>query len=110
MSGHVRLEWPVTIRWNERSRSFGIGGHVGVEYALKRSQDYCPIPGTVLIREYKGVEHRVTVTHDGQFEYQGCVYRSLSRIAREITGAQWSGPLFFGLRKQARRGKEGGER
>ena len=66
---------------------------------LKRSQDYCPIPGTVLIREYKGVEHRVTVTHDGQFEYQGCVYRSLSRIAREITGAQWSGPLFFGLRK-----------
>ena len=31
--GHVRLEWPVTIRWNERSRSFGIGGHVGVEYA-----------------------------------------------------------------------------
>ena len=60
---------------------------------LKRNQDYCPIPGTVLIREYKGVEHRVTVTHDGQFEYQGCVYRSLSRIAREITGAQWSGPL-----------------
>ena len=35
---------------------------------LKRNQDYCPIPGTVLIREYKGVEHRVTVTHDGQFE------------------------------------------
>ena len=34
--GHVRLEWPVTIRWNERSRSFGIGGHVGVEYAGKR--------------------------------------------------------------------------
>ena len=31
--GHVRLEWPVTIRWNERSHSFGIGGHVGVEYA-----------------------------------------------------------------------------
>ena len=77
---------------------------------LKRSQDYCPIPGTVLIREYKGVEHRVTVTRDGQFEYQGCVYRSLSRIAREITGAQWSGPLFFGLRKPGRRGKEGGER
>ena len=77
---------------------------------LKRNQDDCPIPGTVLIREYKGVEHRVTVTHDGQFEYQGCVYRSLSRIAREITGAQWSGPLFFGLRKPGRRGKEGGER
>ena len=35
--GHVRLEWPVTIRWNERSRSFGIGGHVGVEYATSAS-------------------------------------------------------------------------
>lgn len=69
---------------------------------LKRSRDYCPVPGTVLIREYKGVEHRVTVTHDGQFEYQGCVYRSLSRIAREITGAQWSGPVFFGLRRPHR--------
>ena len=77
---------------------------------LKRSRDYCPVPGTVLIREYKGVEHRVTVTHHGQFEYQGCVYRSLSRIAREITGAQWSGPVFFGLRKPGRRRKEGGER
>jgi len=76
----------------------------------KRSRDYCPVPGTVLIREYKGVEHQVTVTHDGQFEYQGCVYRSLSRIAREITGAQWSGLVFFGLRKPGRRRKAGGER
>ena len=46
--GHVRLEWPVTIRWNERSRSFGIGGHVGVEYAAFPNRHfldfvlYCP--------------------------------------------------------------------
>ena len=76
---------------------------------LKRSRHYCPVPGTVLIREYKGVEHRVTVTHDGQFEYQGCVYRSLSRIAREITGSQWSGPVFFGLRKPGGKHKQEGK-
>ena len=42
--GHVRLEWPVTIRWNERSRSFGIGGHVGVEYATTPSMTGKPTP------------------------------------------------------------------
>ena len=41
--GHVRLEWPVTIRWNERSRSFGIGGHVGVEYASLASDMIEPL-------------------------------------------------------------------
>ena len=55
--------------------------------------------GTVLIREHEGVEHRVTVTHDGMFEYRGQKYRSLSMVAFVITGTRWSGPLFFGLRK-----------
>jgi hypothetical protein len=55
-----------------------------------------PTVGTKLIREYQGVEHHVTVTRNG-FEYQGRTYRSLSHIAREITGTRWSGPLFFGL-------------
>jgi len=55
-----------------------------------------PAIGTRLIREYQGVEHHVTVTRNG-FEYQGRTYRSLSHIAREITGTRWSGPLFFGL-------------
>jgi hypothetical protein len=58
-----------------------------------------PLAGTVLIREHEGVEHRVTVTHDGMFEYRGQKYRSLSKIASVITGTRWSGPLFFGLRK-----------
>ena len=58
-----------------------------------------PMAGTVLIREHEGVEHRVTVTHDGMFEYRGQKYRSLSMVAFVITGTRWSGPLFFGLRK-----------
>ncbi len=55
-------------------------------------------PGSRLIREWRGEVHRVTVLDDG-FDYRDTRYASLSRIARTITGAHWSGPLFFGLRK-----------
>lgn len=54
-------------------------------------------PGTRLIREWQGKTHTVSVLETG-FEFQGSRYRSLSEIARLITGARWSGPLFFGLR------------
>ncbi len=57
-------------------------------------------PGTRLIREWGGAVHQVIVGEDG-FDYRGARYASLSRIAREITGTRWSGPLFFGLRKAA---------
>lgn len=58
-----------------------------------------PVAGTVLSRLYQEQEYRVTVTHDGQLDFEGRTYKSLSVIAREITGTRWSGPLFFGLRK-----------
>ena len=54
-------------------------------------------PGAVLIREWKGSRHQVTVLTDG-FAYQGKPYESLSQIARQITGTRWNGPKFFGLR------------
>jgi Protein of unknown function (DUF2924) len=57
----------------------------------------CPIAGTRLIREWQGVEHTATVLDDG-FEYQGRRYKSLSAVARAITGTRWKGPLFWGLR------------
>jgi hypothetical protein len=53
-------------------------------------------PGTVLIREYQGQRHTVTMVRDG-FEWQGTTYSSLSAIARAITGTAWSGPRFFAL-------------
>lgn len=59
--------------------------------------DRLPIVGTRLIREWQGVEQVVTVMADG-FEWQGRPYRSLSAVARAITGTRWSGPVFFGLR------------
>ena len=54
-------------------------------------------PGTRLLREWQGNTHQVTVLDNG-FDYRGTIYRSLSHIARDITGTRWSGPLFFGLR------------
>lgn len=54
-------------------------------------------PGTRLLREWQGQTHHVTVLAQG-FEHDGQTYRSLTAIARHITGTAWSGPLFFGLR------------
>lgn len=65
---------------------------------MKRKPCSRPVSGTRLIREWQGVEHQVTVLDDG-FEYQGRRYKSLSVIARTITGTRWSGPVFFGLKK-----------
>jgi hypothetical protein len=56
-------------------------------------------PGACLVREWNGRTHTVTVEEDG-FSYAGRKYNSLSAIAREITGARWSGPRFFGLAGQ----------
>ena len=58
-------------------------------------------PGSVLIREWHGVSHRVTVLADGVL-LRGARYRSLSEVARKITGTRWSGPRFFGLRAPAK--------
>ncbi|MCU1252215.1 MAG: hypothetical protein JWQ49_5244 [Edaphobacter sp.] len=55
-------------------------------------------PGTRLIRQWDGQTHQVTVAEEG-FEYKGERYKSLSEIARLITGTRWSGPLFFGLKQ-----------
>lgn len=61
--------------------------------------DARPVIGTKLIRTWQGVEQTVTVIADG-FEWQGRPYRSLSAIARAITGTRWNGLVFFGLKRQ----------
>jgi hypothetical protein len=55
-------------------------------------------PGTRLLREWQGRTYEVVVLDDG-FSWEGTQYRSLSAIARKITGTAWSGPLFFGLKQ-----------
>lgn len=63
----------------------------------KRKVNDRPIAGTRLIREYQGVDHCVTVRRE-DFDYQGRPYKSLSAIARAITGTRWNGLVFFGLK------------
>lgn len=64
----------------------------------RKSRDIHLAPGTVLVREWRERDHKVTVTAEGTFEYEGRFFKSLSAVARHIAGTPWSGPLFFGLR------------
>lgn len=57
----------------------------------------CIVPGTWLVREFGQREHRVLALPDGAFDYEGRRFKSLSAVARHITGTPWSGPVFFGL-------------
>jgi DUF2924 family protein len=58
-------------------------------------------PGARLVREWRSRTHTVVTLDDG-FEFEGRLYRSLTQIAREVTGAHWSGPRFFGLKNRKR--------
>ena len=89
---------PETVRRLEKLGEELDGGRVDVR---KRPANDRPISGTRLIRDYQGVEHCVTV-RDNDFEYKGRPYKSLSAIARAITGTQWNGLTFFGLKSGKR--------
>ncbi len=69
---------------------FRTTGRVGSDPGLRLK------PGARLVREWHSRTHTVTVTEDG-FEYAGATYPSLTKVAKKITGAHWSGPRFFGL-------------
>lgn len=98
-----------TICWHIQERVFGghgpailkllanyaKGQHVEAD-RLRRLK-----PGTELVREYQGERHTVVITGDG-YLWRGEAYQSLSAIARAITGSNWNGPRFFGLREEAK--------
>jgi hypothetical protein len=65
-------------------------------------------PGTTLLREWHGVQHRLTVL-EGGVQFGGKRYRSLSEVARKITGSHQSGPLFFGLKSSRTEHHDGAE-
>ena len=69
----------------------------GARLVRRKANDGAPVPGTRLVREWHGERHEVTVVVNG-FEYRGRLFRSLSAVAREITGSRWNGRLYFGLR------------
>lgn len=94
---------PATVRRLERLGEELDGGD-RTKRSIRADRDR-PITGTRLLREWQGVEQIVTVTADG-FEWQGRPYKSLSAIARAITGTRWNGWVFFGLRRGGRRPAE----
>ena len=76
------------------AKMFRITGRVAPDAGLSLK------PGARLVREWHGHTHTVTVTEDG-FEYADMSYPSLTKVAKKITGARWSGPRFFGLKPAA---------
>jgi Protein of unknown function (DUF2924) len=80
---------------------------IHVATASRQVDSRLPAPGTELIKRYKNETIAVTVLEDG-FQHGERIYKSLSAIARKVTGTQWNGFCFFGLasRKEARRGTE----
>ena len=81
---------PATARWLATSRA------PNTATRTRRAKVGRLKPGTVLVRGWRGQTHTLVV-QDGGFEYRGRLHRSLSLVAREITGAHWSGPRFFRL-------------
>jgi hypothetical protein len=69
------------------------------------AHDRLPIPGTVLTRNYRGARIEVKVLPHG-FDYDGQTYRSLSAVAKAVTGSHWNGHLFFGLSTVTRKDKQ----
>ncbi len=77
-------------RLNGRVRLDQLRGRSAASYGLAVK------PGSILVREWSGELHRVTALESG-FAWNAGTYRSLSEVARAITGTQWNGPRFFGL-------------
>jgi hypothetical protein len=98
------------LRWHEQAKQHGglsrkVKSQVKqLTQQLRNGVDLTPDtdltlkPGTKLLREYKGRKYEVIVCESG-YRYNGQQYKSLSKIAREITGTQWNGKLFFGVKK-----------
>jgi hypothetical protein len=86
------------VRWQEprKARAARQGDQLRRHVRRPDRDPRLPPVGTELTRTHQGTEHRVLILADG-FEYAGTRYKSLSAIAREITGTAWNGFLFFGL-------------
>ncbi|MBU9608216.1 DUF2924 domain-containing protein [Burkholderia multivorans] len=80
-----------------RQRLEAIGAKHSKIKLRARPREFNFAPGTILLREWGEREHKVMVTAEGLFEYEGNTFKSLTAVARHITGTHWSGPLFFGL-------------
>lgn len=88
------------LAWNVQMQQAGLDP-LSVSTSAGSASFRSPValrPGTRLLREWQGTTHEVRVL-DAGFDYAGQTYKSLSAIARAITGTPWSGPLFFGIKR-----------
>jgi Protein of unknown function (DUF2924) len=113
---HQRTYLESRIAYKLQERAFGgLPGHVrrkleqigetGEIPNQKRRAESELAPGTTLVREYNGITYRVRVLDDGRFDLDGRPFKSLSAVARAITGTVYSGPVFFGLKPTSRERK-----
>ena len=87
------------VEANVRTRLLRLGEAQSV-FGKRRGSEVYLMPGTVLLRDWGEVTHRLEVTPDGLYRLDGKDFKSLSAAARHITGTQWSGPAFFGVRQE----------
>jgi hypothetical protein len=97
----MQEEWQGGISRSTRSLLRQISARAAGEGSDSKPLPRKLTPGTRLVRDWHGVGHTVTVL-DGGFEYDGKRWKSLSAIAKAITGAKWNGPRFFGLAERRR--------
>ena len=86
------------LAWHVQCENSGVNATDGRTLNTSQEADSALRPGTRLLREWRGATHEVLVVAHG-FEHSGKKYKSLSAIARAITGTPWSGPAFFGTKR-----------
>ena len=94
------------LKPSARRHLMRVAGNAADDRQAPHYPSLSPKPGTVLVRDWGGVTHQVKVLEDGIL-FRGKRYKSLSEVARVITGSRWSGPLFFGLKSAAKEQSHG---
>ncbi len=89
---------PRIARELRRIAGEGVRGTKTIQGSSASVSAVAGVPGTRLVREWRGRMHQVLVREDGSYQWNGEQYSSLSKIAQVITGTRWSGPRFFGLK------------
>ena len=103
--GGLREETREKLREYVEGDALDVKGAKAARSKRGQKRNGLPVVGTRLRREWHGERYEVTVLDDG-FEYQGKRYRSLSAVAKAITGAHWNGRLFFGLARRSTNGSK----
>ena len=103
IAGNSKLR--VRDAWNGRRGQTALPAQHAVTTGISPTHDSrLPMPGSLLVKDFKGQTIVVKVLDDG-FEYDGRRFASLSAVAKEITGTKWNGFLFFGLIKEGLRAR-----